>query len=69
MNLSVFFKSHSLSLSKNIIDESMSMGYIRVPEPLHYKGLNPTEPATNYSNDMDIDKNKGNSRISKSLKK
>ena len=41
MNLSVFFKSVSLSLSKNIIDESMSMGY-RVPEPLYHKELNAT---------------------------
>ena len=57
MNLSVLFKSLSLSLSKNIIDESMSMGYIRVPEPLYHRRLNPTEPATNYSNNMDIDKN------------
>ncbi len=36
MNLSVLFKSLSLSLSKNIIDESMSMGYIRVHEPLYH---------------------------------
>ena len=39
------------------------------PEPLYHTELNPIEPATNYINDMDIDKNKGNSRISKSLKK
>ena len=39
------------------------------PEPLYHTELNPIESDTNYSNDMDIDKNKGNSRISKSLKK
>ena len=52
MNLSVLFKSLSLSLSKNIIDESMSMGFIRVPEPLYHTELNPTEPDIYFSNDV-----------------
>ena len=44
MNLSVLFKSLSLSLSKNIIDESMSMGFIRVPEPYTIRDLIPPNP-------------------------
>ena len=44
MNLSVLFKSLSLSLSKNIIDESMSMGFIQVPEPYTIGNLIPPNP-------------------------